>query len=96
MISRKGDIIKSTAARRRGTIFWRFAIPIALHTAYDACTAFNTGILSISEDAAELTMTETASILIAAVAVLSMVIWQFVFLIRVKKETKTYCDMTLS
>ena len=65
------------------------AIPVLLHTLYDACTSNN--LMMLSEDAAE----SDAGVMLGLVGTGAHIIIQFIILFLAKKNAEKYCAMTL-
>ncbi len=66
-----------------------FAVPVLLHTLYDACTSNN--LMMLSEDSA----VSDRGIIFGIVATAVHFIGQFVILYMAKKNTEKYCGMAL-
>lgn len=66
------------------------AIPILIHTLYDACTGGN--LMLFSEESS----LQDQGIILGLIATVVHTIGQFVILYLIKRNTKKYCDMSLS
>ena len=61
-------------------------IPMGVHTLYDACTVFNSKLMS----------GKMTGILMALAGYVGLLIFELVVLIRFRKKTEKFCDMRIS
>lgn len=74
------------AARERALAL---AVPIAVHTVYDACTVFNPAVKAVENGETD----EDLALIAGCAAVLIAAVAQFVVLLRVKARSADYCGM---
>ena len=61
-------------------------IPMVVHTLFDACTVFNSKLMS----------GEMSGIVIALTGFIGLLIYEIVVLVRFRKNTEKFCDMRIS
>ena len=61
-------------------------VPIAVHTLYDACTVFNSELMS----------QEMIGVVIALAGYAGLLIYEIVVLVRFRKKTEKFCGMRTS
>ena len=59
-------------------------VPIAVHTLYDVCTAFNSSLMR----------GELSGIIRAVIAYVALLVYEVIVLVRCKKKTEMFCGMS--